>query len=174
MNYRLIFSNLGTVLGIEAALMIPALLVSVIYGQDDVYAFLVSISVLVAAGFLLHLLKPKNSQMYARDGFAVVALSWFFISLFGALPFLVSGAVSSPMDAFFESVSGFTTTGASILADVESPPRGIPFWRSFTHWSGAWVLALMLAVLPSVKPNNVHMLVAESGAQSRKLVPKIR
>ncbi|HPV01315.1 MAG TPA: TrkH family potassium uptake protein [Clostridiales bacterium] len=176
MNYRLIFSNLGTVLGIEAALMIPALLVSVIYGQDDVYAFLVSISVLVAAGFLLHLLKPKNTQMYARDGFAIVALSWFFISLFGALPFLISGVITSPMDAFFESVSGFTTTGASILTDVESLPRGILFWRSFTHWVGGMgVLALMLAVLPSVKPNTVHMLVAESpGPNPGKLVPKIR
>ena len=176
MNYKLIFSNLGTVLAIEAALMIPSLLVSVIYGQDDVYAFLISITILIIAGFLLHLLKPKDSQMYARDGFATVALSWFFVSLFGSLPFLISGAVTSPMDAFFESVSGFTTTGATILTEVESLPRGILFWRSFTHWVGGMgVLALMLAVLPSVKPNSVHMLVAESpGPNPGKLVPKIR
>ncbi|HOL91258.1 MAG TPA: TrkH family potassium uptake protein [Clostridiales bacterium] len=176
MNYKLIFSNLGTVLAIEAALMIPSLLVSVIYGQDDVYAFLISITILIIAGFLLHLLKPKDSQMYARDGFATVALSWFFVSLFGSLPFLISGAVTSPMDAFFESVSGFTTTGATILTEVESLPRGILFWRSFTHWVGGMgVLALMLAVLPSVKPNSVHMLVAESpGPNPGKLVPKIK
>ena len=176
MNYRLIFSNLGTVLVIEAALMIPALLVSVIYGQDDVHAFLISIAILIVAGFLLHLLKPKDGQMYARDGFATVALSWFFISLFGSLPFIFSGAVPAFIDAFFETVSGFSTTGATILTEVESLPRGILFWRSFTHWVGGMgVLAFMLAVLPSVKPNTVHILVAESpGPSPGKLVPKIR
>ncbi|MDI9500401.1 MAG: TrkH family potassium uptake protein [Acetivibrionales bacterium] len=175
MNYRIVLSSLGSVLCIEAALMIPSLLVSVIYGQDDVYAFLISMSILIAAGFLLHLLKPKDSQMYARDGFATVALSWFFVSLFGALPFLISGVISSPVDAFFESVSGFTTTGATILAEVESLPRGILFWRSFTHWVGGMgVLALMLAVLPSVKASTVHIMVAESpGPNPGKLVPKI-
>ncbi len=175
MNYRMIFGNLGTVLCIEAALMTLALIVSAIYGQDDVYAFLISIAILIVVGFLLHLLKPKDGQMYARDGFATVALSWLFISLFGALPYFISGAIPTPIDAFFESVSGFSTTGATVLTDIESLPRGILFWRSFTHWVGGMgVLALMLAILPSVKANTVHMLVAESpGPAPGKLVPKI-
>ncbi len=175
MNFRMIFSSLGTVLCIEAALMIPSLMVSVIYNQSDVYAFLVSMLILLAAGFLLHLLKPKNTQMYARDGFAIVSLSWFFVSLFGALPFFISGVIPAPVDAFFEAVSGFSTTGASILTEVESLPRGILFWRSFTHWVGGMgVLALMLAVLPSVKASTVHILAAESpGPNPGKLVPKM-
>jgi trk system potassium uptake protein TrkH len=175
MNYRMIFSSLGTVLCIEAALMIPSLMVSVIYRQDDVYAFLVTMTILIVTGFLLHLLKPKDTQMYARDGFATVALSWVFVSMFGSLPFLLSGTISTPIDAFFESVSGFTTTGATILTEVESLPRGILFWRSFTHWVGGMgVLALMLAVLPTVRPNTVHIMVAESpGPNPGKLVPKI-
>ena len=175
MNFRMIFSSLGTVLCIEAALMIPSLMVSVIYNQSDVYAFLISMLILLVTGFLLHLLKPKNTQMYARDGFAIVSLSWFFVSLFGALPFLISGAIPAPIDAFFETASGFTTTGATILTEVESLPRGILFWRSFTHWVGGMgVLALMLAVLPSVKASTVHIMVAESpGPNPGKLVPKI-
>ncbi len=175
MNIRMIFSSLGTVLCIEAALMIPSLLVSVIYGQADVYAFLISMLIILAVGFVLHLLKPKNTQIYARDGFAIVSLSWIFVSIFGALPFLISGSISVPIDAFFESVSGFTTTGATILTEVESLPKGILFWRSFTHWVGGMgVLALMLAVLPSVKASSVHILVAESpGPSPGKLVPKI-
>ena len=175
MNFRMIFSSLGTVLCIEAALMIPSLMVSVIYNQSDVYAFLISMLILLVTGFLLHLLKPKNTQMYARDGFAIVSLSWFFVSLFGALPFLISGAIPAPIDAFFETASGFTTTGATILTEVESLPRGILFWRSFTHWVGGMgVLALMLAVLPSVKASTVHIMVAESpGPNPGKLVPKM-
>ena len=175
MNYRMIFGNLGTVLCIEAALMTLASIVSAIYGQDDVYAFLISIAILIVVGFLLHLLKPKDGQMYARDGFATVALSWLFISLFGALPYFISGAIPTPIDAFFESVSGFSTTGATVLTDIESLPRGILFWRSFMHWVGGMgVLALMLAILPSVKANTVHMLVAESpGPTPGKLVPKL-
>ncbi|NLK86906.1 MAG: TrkH family potassium uptake protein [Clostridiaceae bacterium] len=175
MNYRMIFSSLGTVLCIEAALMIPSLMVSLIYNQNDVYAFLISMVILLAVGCLLHLLKPKDTQMYARDGFAIVSLSWLFVSVFGALPFLISGAIPAPIDAFFESVSGFSTTGATILTQVESLPRGIMFWRSFTHWVGGMgVLALMLAVLPSVKASTVHIMVAESpGPNPGKLVPKI-
>ncbi len=175
MNIRMIFSSLGNVLCIEAALMIPSLLVSVIYGENDVYAFMISILIVLAAGFLLRLLQPGDSEMYARDGFAIVALSWLFVSVFGALPFLISGAIPAPIDAFFEVVSGFSTTGASILTDVESLPRGLLFWRSFTHWVGGMgVLALMLAVLPSVKASTVHIMVAESpGPNPGKLVPKI-
>ena len=173
MNYRMIFGNLGTVLCIEAALMTLASIVSAIYGQDDVYAFLISIAILIVVGFLLHLLKPKDGQMYARDGFATVALSWLFISLFGALPYFISGAIPTPIDAFFESVSGFSTTGATVLTDIESLPRGILFWRSFTHWVGGMgVLALMLAILPSVKANTVHMLVAEP-ADTRETCPEV-
>jgi len=175
MNIRLILSSLGSVLCTEAVLMIPAMLVSVIYGQDDVYAFIISILILIAVSFLLRILKPDQSQMYARDGFAVVSLSWFFVSVFGALPYLISGAIPSPIDAFFETVSGFTTTGATILKEVESLPKGILFWRSFTNWVGGMgVLALVLAVLPSVKASTVHILVAESpGPNPGKLVPKI-
>ena len=155
--------------------MLPSLLVSLLYGGADADAFIVTILVVLLTGFLLTRIKRDNRQMYLRDGFAIVALGWLLISFFGAVPFVLSGAIPRPVDAFFESISGFTTTGASILTEVESLPRGILFWRSFTHWIGGMgVLVLTLAILPSVGARTLFILRAESpGPSTEKLVPRI-
>lgn len=175
MNFRMIFKSLGVVVCIEAACMLPALVVSLIYKQDDTMPFLLSILILLLIGFVMYQIKTVSVNIYARDGFAIVALGWLLISIFGALPFIFSGAIPSVMDAIFESISGFSTTGASILKEIERLPKGILFWRSFTHWMGGMgVLVLTLAILPSVKANTLHIMKAESpGPSPEKLVPKI-
>ena len=175
MNFRMIFKSLGVVLFIEAVCMVPSLVVSLIYRQDDVKSFLLSILILLVFGLGLYLIKPVTTNIYTRDGFAIVALGWLMVSFFGALPFVISGAIPSIMDALFESISGFTTTGASILREIEGLPKGILFWRSFTHWMGGMgVLVLTLAILPSAKANSLHIMKAESpGPNPGKLVPKI-
>ncbi len=175
MNFRMILKSLGMVLLIEAACMVPSLVVSLIYGQNDTQAFLISILILLAVGLFLQRIKPKTTDIYARDGFAIVSLAWIFLSLFGTMPFIISGSIPSFVDALFETTSGFSTTGASILTEVENLPKGILFWRSFTHWVGGMgVLVLMLAIVPSVKANTIHILQAESpGPNPGKLVPKM-
>ena len=175
MNYRMIGKSIGNLLLVEAACMLPSLLISLIYPESDGAAFAVAIALTTAAGFLLSRLKSNTGGLYARDGFAIVALGWILLSAFGALPFLLSGAIPRVEDALFESISGFTTTGASILREVESLPRGILFWRSFTHWMGGMgVLVMMIAIMPSVKANTIHILKAESpGPTPGKLVPKV-
>ena len=175
MNYRMIGKSIGNLLLVEAACMLPSLLISLIYPESDGAAFAVAIALTTAAGFLLSRLESNTGGLYARDGFAIVALGWILLSAFGALPFLLSGAIPRVEDALFESISGFTTTGASILREVESLPRGILFWRSFTHWMGGMgVLVMMIAIMPSVKANSIHILKAESpGPTPGKLVPKV-
>ena len=175
MNYRMIGKSIGNLLLVEAACMLPSLLISLIYPESDGAAFAAAIALTTAAGFLLSRLKSNTGGLYARDGFAIVALGWILLSAFGALPFLLSGAIPRVEDALFESISGFTTTGASILREVESLPRGILFWRSFTHWMGGMgVLVMMIAIMPSVKANTIHILKAESpGPTPGKLVPKV-
>jgi trk system potassium uptake protein TrkH len=175
LNVRMILRSLGKLFYIEAACMAPSLAVSLIYGQDDFKAFTVTMVILLAAGFALHRVKPATTDIYTRDGFAIVSLGWIFVSFFGALPFVFSGAIPSFADAYFETVSGFTTTGASILKEIETLPRGILFWRSFTNWIGGMgVLVLALAVMPSVKASSFHIMKAESpGPDIEKLVPKL-
>lgn len=175
MNFRQILKSLGSVLLIEAACMIPSLAVSLIYGQGDSYAFIFSMALLLPAGYALYRIKPVSAEIYARDGFAIVSLAWLLVSFFGAFPFIISGVIPSFIDAIFETVSGFTTTGSSILTAVEGLPKGILFWRSFTHWIGGMgVLVLMLAVLPSVNADAFYIMKAESpGPNPGKLVPQI-
>jgi len=175
MNFRMIFRSIGSVLFIEAGLMLPSLLVALIYGQGDASAFIKTMLILCVVGFALILIKPATKSIYARDGFAIVSFSWIIVSFFGALPFIFSGAIPSFTDALFESVSGFTTTGSTILTQVENLPRGILFWRSFTHFVGGMgVLVLTLAVLPYTKADGVHIMKAESpGPDPEKLVPKL-
>jgi trk system potassium uptake protein TrkH len=171
----MIFKSLGIVIGIEALCMVPSLIVSLIYAQQDFRAFIYSILITTVVAILMYRIKVKTSNFYARDGFAVVALAWILLSLFGSLPFLISGSIPSPVNAFFESVSGFSTTGSTILEDIEILPRGILFWRSFTHWIGGMgVLVLTLAVLPSVGAGSFHIMKAEAtGPSTEKLVPKL-
>ena len=155
--------------------MLPSLLVALIFGDGDATSFFLTLLLLLVAGLVLNSIPPSDRHLHTRDGLAIVGLGWLAISFFGALPFWFSGAIPSLVDAFFESVSGFTTTGASILTAVEGMPAGLLFWRSFTHWIGGMgVLVLTLAILPSVGGRAMHILKAESpGPAPEKLVPKI-
>lgn len=175
MNFRMIFKSLGIVLSIEGLCMIPALVIALISMQSDVTAFLVTISILLVIGLVMWKTPIKTTNIYARDGFAMVALGWILVSIFGAIPFVISGAIPSVVDAVFESVSGFSTTGSSILEEIENLPKGILFWRSFTHWMGGMgVLVLTLAILPSAGANTIHIMKAEStGPTPGRIVPKI-
>ena len=179
MNKRITLKYLGYLLVIEGAFMLPALLIALFCGEMPAAAgFAVTVGMLFVCGGPLVFLKAENPTLYAKDGFFIVALSWIVLSLFGAVPFTVSGAIPHYVDAFFETVSGFTTTGASILTEIESLPRSILYWRSFTHWLGGMgVLVFILAVIPKSAGSGVslHILRAEStGPAVGKLVPKMR
>ncbi len=176
MNIRMIGYTIGVVLLCMAALMVLPLIVSFVYDGTDTSAFVASIAITAAVGFLLGLMKPKNTRIFAREGFLIVALSWIMLSLFGALPFVLSGAIPNYIDAMFESMSGFTTTGASILTDIESLEKGVLFWRSFTHWIGGMgVLVFILAILPLSGGRNMHVMRAEvPGPTVSKILPKMR
>ncbi len=175
MNYRMILYLLGVVLLIIGAVLLLPGLVALIYWEKEGWAIVQTIGV-CALGGSLALLKPKKKRtLHAREGFLMVALSWIVISLVGALPFYFSGAIGSYLDALFEMVSGFTTTGASILTDVEAMPMCLLFWRSFSHWLGGMgVLVFMLAIVP-MSGDSIVLLKAESpGPSVSKMVPKMR
>lgn len=176
MNYRVILHTLGWVLNIEAAAMVLPLVCSLLYGEMPmVKIFLVCIAICLSFGVILTVKPLTKKTMYAKEGFICVALSWIILSIFGALPFFFSGNTSF-VDALFETASGFTTTGASILSNVEVLPKGLLFWRSFTHWLGGMgVLVFLVAILPLAGGNNLHLVKAESpGPSVSKLVPKVR
>lgn len=175
MNLRLVFRSIGLLLICEAISIIPSLAVALIYREDSFHAFMTTIGVVLSFAIPLCMIKIRNKNMYARDGFGIVALGWVLMSIFGALPYYFSGAIPSFIDCFFETSSGFTTTGASILTNVEVLPRGILFWRSFTHWIGGMgVIVLTLAILPSMGARGIQMMKAESpGPNPSKLVPKV-
>ena len=179
MNYKMIGRFLSQIIAIEAVFMIPALLISVGYGEwSSVQAFALSAAIMLAVSGFLYLLCRKAGRLFgAKEGLVCVGLSWVVLSLLGALPFTLSGAISHYINAFFETVSGFTTTGASILSDVESLPRGILYWRSFTHWVGGMgVLVFLLAIAPGQdKGFTMHLMRAESpGPDVGKLVPRMK
>ena len=175
MKVRIVLKVLGIVLFSESVLMIPSLLISIIDSSYEIKAFIITIAATAATGFLLSRFGSYKIEMRKRDGFAAVALSWLVMSLFGALPFYLSGSIPSYIDALFETVSGFTTTGSSILRDVEIMPRGLLFWRSFTHWIGGMgVLIFTMALVPTIGGRPVFLMRAESpGPAPGKLVPKI-
>lgn len=178
MNYRMVSYIIGQIVRVEGILMIPPLVVSVIYGESAFAAFLIPIVLSVVAGTLLTIKKPSNPDIFAKEGFVTVGLSWIIMSLIGALPFVIDGCIPSFVDAFFETVSGFTTTGASILTEIESLGRGMLFWRSFTHFVGGMgVLVFVLAILPQADTRSVklmHVMRAEvPGPKVGKLVSKI-
>ena len=176
MNYRIVSKILGQVLFIEAGLMVVPLIVAAIYGEN-VHPFTVSVLITAAAGAALYAGGVHaQGAIRTREGFVSVALSWIVISLFGTLPFVLSGAIPNWIDAFFEIVSGFTTTGSSILTEIQSLPRGVLFWRSFSHWIGGMgVLVFMMAVMPMDDEHSMHLLRAEvPGPVKGKLAPKMR
>lgn len=177
MNYSMIFFIIGWVFIIEAALMAPSALVAVLYSERSIWAFAAAIGLCLLLGVPLVRKQPANKVFYAKEGCVTVALSWIVMSLMGALPFVFSGVIPSIVDAMFETVSGFTTTGASILKDVEVLPRCMLFWRSFTHWIGGMgILVFLLCLLPmSGGGYSMNLMKAESpGPSVSKLVPKVR
>ena len=164
MNYGYVRFILGRILLLETALLIPSLLISLIDKEDSriLLALALSMGVTLMLGILLSFRAPLQTTFYAREGFVIVALAWIALSLFGALPFVISGAIPSMIDAFFEMASGFTTTGASILTNVEAMPRSLLFWRSLTHLIGGMgVLVFVLAIMPRVGSAAVHIMKAE-------------
>lgn len=175
MNYRMIGQILGRVLLVEAALMVLPLVAGLFYHEDP-SPFLITIAVTALAGFVLVKIRTKSDEIFAREGFAIVGLSWIAMSLFGALPFVFARQIPNYLDALFETVSGFTTTGASILTNIEAMSKGCLFWRSFTHWVGGMgVLVFIMAVLPMSGDHYMHVMRAEvPGPTVGKLVPKVK
>lgn len=176
MNISIVLYFLGWVLGIEGVLMILPCMIAVIFQEVQGFYFLGVGLFCGVAGWLLAHKKPTNTVFYAREGFVAVSLSWIILSVFGALPFWLSGQIPLFEDALFEVISGFTTTGASVLPEVESLSRCMLMWRSFTHWIGGMgVLVFILAVLPLAGGYNIHIMRAESpGPSVGKLVPKVK
>ena len=177
MNRRFVFYLLGQIFKATAALMTLPLIVSAVYTEKSFLAFFTTIGICLVIGFTLSLAcRTEDRVIYAKEGFVIVALAWICMSAAGALPFVLSGEIPSYIDAFFETVSGFTTTGASVLRDVESLSRGTLFWRSFTHWIGGMgVLVFIMAVIPASTDRSIHILRAEvPGPIVGKLAPKMR
>ncbi len=164
----------GRILLTEAALLMLPMAVAMAYGETAT-PFLIPALLLAVIGLALGLRAPKRTSLYARDGFAVIALAWILMSVFGAMPFVISGDIPYFVDAFFETVSGFTTTGASILTAVEPLSRGSLFWRSFTHWVGGMgVLVFVMAILPMTDGHGMHLMRAEvPGPSVGKLVSRM-
>ena len=176
MNTSMIIYIIGWILNVEAALMIPSAVTALIYGEQAGWAFVITMVISAAIGIPLVRKGPKNRVFYVREGFVSVSLSWIILSLVGAMPFVISGSIPRFMDALFETVSGFTTTGASILLEVESLPKCMFFWRSFTHWVGGMgVLVFILAILPMAGGSHLSLMKAESpGPDVSKLVPTVQ
>ena len=177
MNYLMIIYILGWILSCEGALMLPSVVVALIYGEYPAgCAILIAAGLCLLIGLPITRKKPSNSVFYTREGFVTVALCWITISVMGSLPFIISGAIPNPIDALFETVSGFTTTGASILADVEVVPKCLIFWRSFTHWIGGMgILVFLLAFIPMSGGYHMNLMKAESpGPSVEKLFPTVQ
>lgn len=178
MNLSIIRRWLGYVLMLEGALMLLPCIVALVYGEKEGMTFLIVAAGAFALGVITALPKPRNTVFYLKEGCVATALSWIVLSLVGCLPFFITGIIPSFVDALFETVSGFTTTGASILNEVESLPRSILFWRSFTHWIGGMgILVFIMAILPMSAGNgsSINLLRAESpGPSVGKLMPKMR
>ena len=177
MRYKIVLHTVGRVILFEAALLLLPLAVALIYGESCAEAFIITILIAAALGFAVsRLCSGAEKDIFIREGLAIVSLSWISISAIGALPFVISGEIPSYIDAFFETVSGFTTTGASILTDVESMSRGLLFWRSLTHWLGGMgVLVFVMAIMEKVPDRSINILRAEMPGHSvDKLVPRSR
>ncbi|MBS6195331.1 MAG: TrkH family potassium uptake protein [Clostridiales bacterium] len=176
MNYRVIAYVMGWVMNIEAAFMVLPILTGLIYKEESLMSFVISAGICLLFGVPLVWKRPKKQHFNIREGFVTVALCWLMLSAMGALPFVISGCIPHPVDALFETVSGFTTTGASILSDVESLPKCILFWRSFTHWIGGMgVLVFLLSIIKMVGGSHMNLMKAESpGPSVSRLVPTVR
>ena len=176
MNKPRVLNILGKIILTETLLMLPSLVVSLIYGDGDYWYFLVTMFPAAILGFCLSRVQPREAKMTSRDGYCIVAYAWILISIIGAVPLYLSGQFTSYFQAFFEIVSGFTTTGASVLAKPELLPHGVLFWRSFTHWIGGMgVLVFVLMIIPMKNDNSMHLVRAEvPGPMAGKLVPRMK
>ena len=176
MNRAAIRFILGWILNVEAAMMLLPIVVAVLYGESEGWTFVAAAACCLAIGIPCVVGGLRGNAFHSREGLVIVALSWLVLSIMGAVPFVLSGAIPSPVDALFETVSGFTTTGASILTEVESLPRCILFWRSFTHWIGGMgVLVFILSIVPMSGGSHMHLMKAESpGPSVSKLTPKVQ
>ena len=176
MNHQMIIYILGWLLCFDGAFMLIPVITGTVYREKATLWFLPVMAFCAVAGFLMIRKKPASKTLYAREGYIIVALSWIVMSLFGALPFTLSGAIPNYIDAVFETVSGFTTTGATILNDVEALPRCMLMWRSFTHWVGGMgVLVFVMAFIPLSGGQNMHIMKAEStGPSVSKLLPGVK
>ena len=174
MNYKMVSKTVGRLLQAEALLLLLPMAVSIYFKENLIYVFGIVIAIVLGVGTLMTLPKPHTRKVYAREGFAIVSLSWILLSFFGALPFVFSGQIPSIVDAMFEVVSGFTTTGATILVDVESMSKSLLFWRAFTHWLGGMgIIVFVLAFLPQKDMQSMHIMRAEvPGPSVGKLVSK--
>lgn len=177
MNRKMVFHTVGQILLIEALLMLLPTGVSIFYGEECTKAFVLSVLISLALGAsLTFLCRPSDHVIYAKEGFIIVALAWIAMSLVGALPFYISREIPSYIDALFETVSGLTTTGASILPNVEALSRGMLFWRSFTHWVGGMgVIVFVMALIPNLSDRPIHIMRAEMpGPIVGKIVPRAK
>lgn len=177
MNYEMMLFVIMNIARVEGALMLLPALVALIYGENTVAGKILIIAVLcICLGSVFSRKRPKRSDIFVKDGLMIVGLAWVMFSLLGALPFYFTGAIPRFVDAFFETVSGFTTTGSTILTDIESLPYGIHFWRAFTHWVGGMgVLVFVMAVIPLAGSKSLNIMKAEvPGPTMDKIVPKTR
>lgn len=177
MNYEMMLFVIMNIARVEGALMLLPALVALIYGENTVAGKILIIAVLcICLGSIFSRKRPKRSDIFVKDGLMIVGLAWVMFSLLGALPFYFTGAIPRFVDAFFETVSGFTTTGSTILTDIESLPYGIHFWRAFTHWVGGMgVLVFVMAVIPLAGSKSLNIMKAEvPGPTMDKIVPKTR
>ena len=176
MNFRIIAYIVGWVCNFQAIFMVLPCITALVYQEHEFFAFLISMILCLIVGIPLTARKPKNKVFYTKDGCVAVALSWLALCIFGSVPFVLSNSIPHPIDAFFETVSGFTTTGSSILTDVEVLPHCILMWRSFTHWIGGMgVLVFLLSLLPLAGGYHMNLMKAESpGPSVSKLAPKVQ
>lgn len=176
MNYSMIFYIIGWIFRLEAVFMVLPGITAILYHEKDGFAFLITMLICLAVGLPLTRKKPSDKVFHTKEGFVTVAFSWIILSIIGAVPFVISGSIPNPVDALFETVSGFTTTGASILPEVESLSHCILIWRSFTHWIGGMgVLVFILCLLPLTGGYHMNLMKAESpGPSVSRLVPKVQ
>ena len=176
MNYSSVLYILGCVLKFESAFLVLPALVGLIYREHASVSYLAVAVLCLILGVLLTHKKPRSTNLYTREGFVAVALSWIIMSIFGAIPFVLTGDIPFYVDALFETISGFTTTGSSILTDVESISKASLFWRSFSHWIGGMgVFVFIMAILPMMGGSTMNLMKAESpGPSVSKLVPHVK
>ena len=176
MNYSIVLYILGCVLKFESAFLVLPALVGLIYREHASVSYLAVAVLCLILGVLLTHKKPRSTNLYTREGFVAVALSWIIMSIFGAIPFVLTGDIPFYVDALFETLSGFTTTGSSILTDVESISKASLFWRSFSHWIGGMgVFVFIMAILPMMGGSTMNLMKAESpGPSVSKLVPHVK